>query len=222
MAAATRDRIVAAATRLFATQGIKATTVAQIEEAVGLRRGSGGVHRYFATKDDLVRGVLEAQLAHGAQVQAEAGAWSRPAPDQVPDFLERLGRFVLANADEHRDVALIMLREAHNLPPGVLEAQEASNLELAYATTAAAIRASQDASGAGDLDADALAFLFVGPLVYHRLIEWATGQTVLGLDDDRVLRAWVDVFVPVFTRLAASNSPHDDSSPTSAGEAPGG
>src|SRR6478735_5200528 len=122
MAGATRDRILAEATRLFAAQGIKATTVAQIEEAVGLRPGSGGVHRYFATKDDLVRGVLEAQLAHGTEVRAEAGAW--PSADEVPAFLERLGRFVLTQADEHRDVALIMLREAHNLPPGVLEAHE--------------------------------------------------------------------------------------------------
>src|SRR6478735_8924477 len=171
MAGATRDRILTEATRLFAAQGIKGTTVAQIEEAVGLRRGSGGVHRYFATKDDLVRGVLEAQLAHGTEIRAEAGAWPRPSADEVPAFLERLGRFVLTQADEHRDVALIMLREAHNLPPGVLEAHEASNLELAYATTAAAIRASQDAVGAPELDADALAYLFVGPLVYHRLIE---------------------------------------------------
>ena len=49
----TRDRIVKEASRLFAAQGIKATTVAQIETAVGLRKGSGGVHRYFATKSDL-------------------------------------------------------------------------------------------------------------------------------------------------------------------------
>ena len=107
-------------------------------------------------------------------------------------------------------------RGAHHVARGpqpaarVLAAHEASNLEFAYATTAAAIRASQDAGGPADLDADALAYLFVGPLVYHRLIEWATGHTVLDLDDDRLLRAWVDVFVPVFARLAASTVRDDD------------
>jgi AcrR family transcriptional regulator len=202
MAGATRDRILTEATHLFAAQGIKATTVAQIEEAVGLRRGSGGVHRYFASKDDLVRGVLEAQLARSSQASTEPAGWERPAPDDVPAFLDQLGRFMLAQADENRDVALIMLREAHNLPPGVLEEHEVKNLELAYTTAAQAIRASQDATGIADLDADAVAFLVVAPLVYYRLIEWAIGRKILDLDDDRVIAAWVDTFAPVFTRLA--------------------
>jgi AcrR family transcriptional regulator len=205
MAGATRDRILIEATRLFATHGIKATTVAQIEEAVGLRKGSGGVHRYFTSKDDLVRGVLEAQLARGFRVRAEASTWESPTPDQVPAFLERLGRFMLTHADENREVALIMLREGHNLPPGVLEEHEAKNLELAYATTAAAIRASQATAGVVDLDADAIAFLVVAPLVYYRLIEWATGRKILGLDDDRLIQSWVDVFSPIFTRLAGGD-----------------
>jgi AcrR family transcriptional regulator len=202
MAKATRDRILTVATRLFAAHGIKATTVAQIEEAVGLRKGSGGVHRYFATKDDLVRGVLEAQLARSSQASALPAGWERPAPDGVPAFLEQLGRFMLSQADENRDVALIMLREAHNLPPGVLREHEVKNLELAYTTAAAAIRASQDATGVEDLDADAIAFLVVAPLIYYRLIEWAIGRKILGLDDDRVIAAWVDTFAPLFTRLA--------------------
>ena len=205
MAEATRARILSEATRLFATHGIKATTIAQIEAAVGLRPGSGGVHRYFATKDDLVRGVLDAQLARGSEVRDEAAAWERPTPDQVPAFLHRLGRFMLAHADENRDVALIMLREAHNLPPGVLEAHEARNLDLAYATTAHAIRASQAVAGIDDIDADAIAFLVVAPLVYYRLIEWATNRKILDLDDDRIIAAWVDIFSPVFTRLAGDD-----------------
>jgi AcrR family transcriptional regulator len=206
MAGATRDRILREATRLFAAQGIKTTTVAQIEEAAGLSKGSGGVHRYFATKDELVRGVLEAQLARSSEVRAEAAAWSRPTPEQVPEFLAQLGHFMLSHADENRDVALIMLREAHNLPPGVLAEHEARNLELAYATTADAIRAGQDAAGIADLDADAIAFLVVAPLVYYRLIEWATGRKILDLDDDRIIAAWVDTFSPVFTRLAGDDS----------------
>jgi hypothetical protein len=152
-----------------------------------------------------VRGVLGAQLDRAHAVSEEAGAWQRPTPEEVPAFLAQLGHFMLTHADENRDVALIMLREAHNLPAGVLDEHEAKNLELAYATTASAIRASQEANGPDNLDADALAFLVVAPLVYFRLIEWATGRTILGLDDDRIVRAWVDVFSPVFTRLAGGD-----------------
>ncbi len=202
MAESTRARIIREATRLFAAQGIKATTVAQIEEAVGLRKGSGGVHRYFPTKDDLVRDVLDSQLTHSTEAAGTATDWARPKPDAVPEFLAQLGRFMLSLADENREVALIMLREAHNLPPGVLEEHEARNLDLAYVTAANAIRASQEAAGIGNLDADAIAFLVVAPLVYYRLIEWATGRKILDLDDDRIIASWVDTFAPVFTRLA--------------------
>jgi AcrR family transcriptional regulator len=201
MAGSTRDRILSEATRLFAERGIKGTTVAEIEAAAGLRPGSGGVHRYFPTKDDLVRGVLAAQLVRAASVFAEARAWDPPTRETVPEFLTQLGHYMLTNADDNREVALIMLREAHNLPPGVLDEHQAANLDVAYATTAAAIRARQATNGTAGPDADALAFLVVAPLVYFRLIEWATGDKPLDLDDDRLVTTWVELFTPVFERL---------------------
>ena len=70
--ATTRDRIVAAAGRLFADHGVKATPVSRIEEEAGLTPGSGGVHRYFATKSDLVEAVLDTQLAQNPGNGAKA------------------------------------------------------------------------------------------------------------------------------------------------------
>ena len=49
-------------------------------------------------------------------------------------------------------------------------------------------------------------FLVVAPLVYYRLIEWATGRKILDLDDDRIIAAWVNTFSPVFTRLAGHDT----------------
>lgn len=202
----TRDRIIREATRLFADQGIKATTVAQIEQAVGLRKGSGGVHRYFATKDELVRAVLDAQLGSGRHALATATAWPKPTPDEVPAYLDAIGRFALEQMGESREVALIMLRDAHNLPPGVLDEHHAENFELSYASVANAIRELQESLGhdAG-IDADAVGFLFMAPLIYFRIIEWATHRRILDLDDDRLLAAWTKLFEPLFRSLAASN-----------------
>ena len=203
--APTRDRIVREATRLFAEHGIKATTVARIEAAAGLRVGSGGVHRYFATKDDLVRAVLEAQLATGRDSVDTVTAWPKPTPDEVPAYLEAVGRLALAHSDASREVALIMLREAHNLPPGLLDEQHDRNFDLAYASTARALRELQSEIGdAAGIDPEALAFLFMAPIVYFRLIEWATGNKVLGLDDERLLAAWTALFDPVFRTLATA------------------
>jgi AcrR family transcriptional regulator len=204
----TRDRIVREATRLFAEQGIKATTVAQIEQAVGLRKGSGGVHRYFATKNDLVRAVLDAQLDHARSSLAAAIEWPKPAPDQVRAYLQAIGRFALTQANESREVALIMLRDAHNLPPGLLDAHHTKNFELTYESTARALRELQQTAGSdAGIDADALGFLFLAPLIYFRLIEWATNRRILDLDDDRLLAAWTNVFEPLFTSLANTALP---------------
>ena len=90
--------------------------------------------------------------------------------------------------------------------PGYSKNTKLQNLDLAYATTANAIRASQAAADIHDLDADAIAFLVVAPLVYYRLIEWATGRKILDLDDDRIITAWVNTFSPVFTRLAGDDA----------------
>ncbi len=198
----TRDRIVRAATRLFADQGIKATTVARIEEAVGLRKGSGGVHRYFATKDDLVRAVFESQVEKGREQLGAASEMPKPAAGQVREYLETIGRIALTKADENREVALIMLRDAHNLPPGLLDEQHAKNFELTYASAAAGLRDLQRAAGSDSaIDTEALGYLFLAPLIYFRLIEWATNHRILDLDDDRLLAAWTKVFEPIFAAL---------------------
>lgn len=202
----TRDRIVREATRLFAAQGIKATTVAQIEVAVGLRQGSGGVHRYFATKDDLVHAVLETQLEDARGTLAESLAWPVPKPEQVRPFLEAVGAFALVESERNREVALIMLRDGRALGSEQLDEQRRKNYEVAYASTAAAVRDMQERAGADfGVDADALGFVFMAPVVYFRLIEWATGHRVLGIDDATLVSTWATVFEPVFRQLATAN-----------------
>jgi AcrR family transcriptional regulator len=207
-ATSTRDRIVVAATGLFAAQGIRATTVAQIEAAVGLRPGSGGLHRHFATKDDLVRAVLDHQLARAGRDVAEAETLPPPKPGQALEYLQALGDLIVAGANEHRDVALIMLRDAHNLPEGALDAQHRRNFDATYRTIADGLQAYGGIiRDSLMMDVDALAFLFVAPLIYHRIVEWATGTPVLDLDTDKLVDTWARVYEPIFEQLVATNQP---------------
>lgn len=203
----TRERIIREASRLFAAEGIKATTMARIEAAVGLRQGSGGVNRYFRTKDDLVRAVLEAQLARGAQTRAETQSWPRPEPGQVEAFLRMAGQFTLAESDYGREVALIGLREGRHLYDRYPDLR-GRNFELAFTSVADQVRAYQARAGSDlGVDADALGFLFMGPLLYHRIIGWLTGETALGITDDQLIAQWAQLFAPTFERLLASTEP---------------
>ena len=119
-------------------------------------KGSGGVHRYFATKNDLVRAVFDAQLEHGREQLADATDLPRPAPGHEREYLELIGRLALTRAEENRDVALIMLRDAHNLPAGLLDEQHTKNFELTYESAARGLRELQAAHGSdATIDADA-------------------------------------------------------------------
>lgn len=62
----TRERLVGAATALFAERGYAGTTVSEIEGAVGLTPGSGGLYRHFSSKEEL---LLAAVLAYHERVK---------------------------------------------------------------------------------------------------------------------------------------------------------
>ena len=63
----TRERLLAVAMRLFAEKGYNATSVSEIEGAVGLRAGSGALYRHFPSKEALFVAGLE---GYAARVEA--------------------------------------------------------------------------------------------------------------------------------------------------------
>jgi TetR/AcrR family transcriptional regulator, transcriptional repressor for nem operon len=73
-AAPNRDRIVAAAMRLFASRGYSATSIADIASAAGMLKGN--LAYYFKNKPDLLAAVTEArfQVLFGQLQAAAAGA----------------------------------------------------------------------------------------------------------------------------------------------------
>ena len=95
----TRDRLVVSALRMLNEKGYAGTTVAEIERAVGLRPGSGGLYRHFRSKGDLlleaVRSYhervkdLRAELAETAD-QSPAGALA----DELRDLVVALAGFL--------------------------------------------------------------------------------------------------------------------------------
>jgi AcrR family transcriptional regulator len=207
----TRNRIVREATRLFAAQGVKATTVAQIEEAVGLRAGSGGLHRHFKTKDTLVAAVLDVQIRAGDESQQTAVALPRPKPSEIRPFLEMVGSLTLtmSEANTTREVALIMIREAANYPE-LIRPQQQRNDDIAFGTTVDRIRALFAESNTQipeDFDLDAFGYLLIAPLLHFRLNEWLRNEKVRGLSDDRVVKMWARIFEPTMRELMAMLPP---------------
>jgi AcrR family transcriptional regulator len=202
-----RDQIVSAASSLFAKQGVKATTVAQLEDAVGLRKGSGGIHRYFATKNDLVDAVFASQLGTGEATYEAAVAIEPPSgPDDIARYLDTIGRMILSDAEQGREVSLILLREAATLSEPARQHSRAND-DLAYGRAARSFAAAMGDRFPG-IDPDALAFLFVGPLIFFRLSEWLSGEPKLGIEEDQLIHTWLRVFEPLFAQMLGMPQPN--------------
>lgn len=91
---ATRDRVIAAASRLFATRGFAATSIADVAEASGLLKGN--LAYYFKTKQRLLEAVVDARAR---ELWDELVVPARPGED-TRATVGRLLDHVRSTADE--------------------------------------------------------------------------------------------------------------------------
>lgn len=102
---ATRERVVLAATALFAARGFAPVTMRAIGEAAGLDNSS--LYRHFASKSDLARQVLDRAMADlSACVLAAASPESESA--ELEGLVE-LGTSAALHLWDHPDTARLML-----------------------------------------------------------------------------------------------------------------
>ncbi|MEU2510731.1 TetR/AcrR family transcriptional regulator [Streptomyces syringium] len=105
------QRLLAAATRLFADQGYDRTSVQEIVEAAGVTKGA--LYHYFGSKDDLLHEVY-ARVLRLQQERLDALAGS-DAP--VERRLREAAADVVVTTIENLDDTKIFFRSMHHLAP---------------------------------------------------------------------------------------------------------
>jgi AcrR family transcriptional regulator len=85
--AATRERVLAAATNTFLEKGFHGTTIAAVAETAGFT--SGAIYSNFANKEDLVLAVLDRHTADRTRLLGEALS----AATDLEDLLTRVSRW---------------------------------------------------------------------------------------------------------------------------------
>ena len=112
-----REELLAAGLRLFAQQGFRATTIADIAEATGAAHGL--VYHYFASKDDLLSAILQRyafvttlgdliDVAHGRPAQEVLPR--SPSASPTRSTSERFLRLVIAESGTNPLVADALAR----------------------------------------------------------------------------------------------------------------
>ena len=110
-AAPVPQRLMAAATRLFAERGYDRTSVQEIVEAAGVTKGA--LYHYFGSKDDLLHEIYGRLLRLQQQRLDSIAASQKPVQERLRDAAAD----VVVTTIENLDDASIFLRSMHQLSP---------------------------------------------------------------------------------------------------------
>ena len=182
--------MIVAATRLFVDKGYEATSVADVETAVGLVPRRGTLYKHFRSKEDLLNAVIddrvgqaEAFLALAESVYAQDLSTLRTA--QVAGLIREFGRGFLVQLDNHRDLTRLVEHEGNRLP----ELKRRIRVEVIGPGYKAVTRALKRLAPP-DTDAAAHAALLLTALTGLRRTAWTFGADTYQISDSRALDAW--------------------------------
>jgi AcrR family transcriptional regulator len=167
----TRERLMTAAVRLVAEQGYEAASVGSIEQAAGLAPRSGALYKHFKGKHDLLRAAVERDVR--AVDELDAVVELLPLGDLRAE-LTLLARWNLASLARRSELTRLVEREAHQLPPELLEELYEHLVDRPYTRIVEWLRARYETLDAGRVPGN--------------------------VDDERYITAWVDVALAVAAR----------------------
>lgn len=112
----TRERLMTAGLRLFARKGLEGVTVSELEEAVGLKAGSGSFYRHFSDKDALLEAIIEREIERAQQRRSEEQDALYDTSQEVRDALAKQFRLTLKGLRENADLINLLGRAADHFP----------------------------------------------------------------------------------------------------------
>lgn len=181
--------------RLFGERGYAATTVAQIEEASGLRSGSGGLYRHFTSKRELLTYGVNQQLASGKSLVDFIADPQALRELPVRERLLAMARAGLARLDAERDLNRIILRDLRDFPE-LIERVRANEMTRIQSVLADWLRAQSDARVG--IDWHALAAVLMGSVSHYWILRDAMGEHPSGVGEEAYIAELVDLVVARF------------------------
>ena len=177
----TRERLLAAGMRLFAAKGFSATSVGEIEAAVGLQPRRGALYRHYPSKAALLETSIERYFESMQGVATDLIMTPEMQPRQVAMVF---GQWMLNTLDAQREMTHIIEREGERLKPLRDRFRQISN--AGFSATAQLIERWLQSSNV-KLDPQVASVILVGAIVNFRRSNWTFGGPPLDVDDERFL-----------------------------------
>jgi AcrR family transcriptional regulator len=184
-----RQDILRAAMELFAKKGFRGTTTRDLAAQADVNEAI--IFRYFKTKEDLYRAILEEKMQHGRAEKDEE--LRRLAESGSVQFLETVGRRMLEKHEQDTTFIRLLLfsaLEGHELADMFLDSMPERDPLAAY------MQKRIDDGIFKPMDANLAARAFVG--MFFMFIQT---QVIFGLnkkqsfDRDEVIRTFVSIFL---------------------------
>jgi AcrR family transcriptional regulator len=179
---------------LFAEHGYDRATVAAIERRAGLAPRSGALYQYFSGKEELLRAVVERELA----ALQELGSVIEALPeDDLRAQLTALASWNLASLARREPLNRLLARDAARLPPPLRRKLYEGLVEAPYELVTGVLAEQLSAEAQERLDVDGLALVFIQAMAGYRTLRERFDRVPGGVDDERFVRSWVDAALAV-------------------------
>jgi len=198
----TRERIISAALQLFGKRGYRATTVGDIEAAAGLTPRSGGLYKHFGSKKEVLEAALD---RHVSAFEAMRSIMDLMPLGDLRAELTLLARWTLQELAKEYDFCRILERESQEFPE-LLRRMKEVVVQGAYRQAAEFTRRRLSDLGRPEQDFEALAAIALGALVNYRTEQSLFGEPPAGVDEERFIKTWVDLWV-TFAQAGRNRAP---------------
>jgi AcrR family transcriptional regulator len=183
----TRERILNAALRLFATQGYDGTSVGEIETAAGLVPRSGALYRHFPSKRALVETAIAERVA---SVESLERRLELLPLDDVRSELRLIARLTLDELDREGELVRLVMKEGDRFPE-LSAAFHDGIVRRGHGIAVEWLRDRGSRLGVVPADPEATAQVLVDALVGYALQGHMFGERLEAVSCERLTDAWV-------------------------------
>jgi len=195
----TRTLLMDAGLNLFSRKGFDGVGVSELEEAVGLKAGSGSFYRHFADKEALLKAIMEREIERARERRSgEQGALADPARDIRAALAEQF-RMTLLGLRANAERINLLSRGADHFPALQRDLRK-SLVQDAVQAVAAVYRARIQSGDLVDVDPQALA-----AVVQSALYGYVSAETAFG--KPAKAQAAEDALIATLVQLLARPAP---------------
>ncbi len=185
------DTILDVALRLFSEKGFDGATITEIEREAGLKPGTGGFYRHFASKEAAFTAVIEREIARSAARHKDRMRWPRPTFASRRDGMALAFHESLEGFARHEALIRILSREGPRL--GNLRQAIRRTMLDQWASREAALIGSGEGGTIEHDDPEALALVVISALSGYHLAGRFFGASYKRVSPDRFAAALADL-----------------------------